>query len=136
MAQLCDAFVREFNPLLGRSILGLDAGAMALLERYDWPGNVRELRNTIERMMVLAKGDRLTAEDVPENIRENRAPAPAPEAAEAVDSPSIAAPAAPAEAELIRRALAECKGNRTAAAKALGIPLRTLYRRIKAYGLE
>ena len=136
LAQLCDAFVREFNPLLGRSILGVDAGAMALLERYAWPGNVRELRNTIERMMVLAKGDRLTAEDVPENIRENRAPAAAPEALPAAALPPSPAPAVPAEAELIRRALAEHKGNRTAAAKALGIPLRTLYRRLKAYGLE
>ncbi|MGN1324832.1 MAG: sigma 54-interacting transcriptional regulator, partial [Candidatus Spyradenecus sp.] len=135
LAQLCDAFVREFNPLLGRSILGVDAGAMALLERYAWPGNVRELRNTIERMMVLAKGDRLTAEDVPENIRENRAPAAAPESLSAAAPPPIPAPAVPAEAELIRRALAEHKGNRTAAAKALGIPLRTLYRRLKAYGL-
>lgn len=129
LAQLCDAFVREFNPLLGRSILGLDAEAMALLERYAWPGNVRELRNTIERMMVLAKGDRLTAEDVPQNIREGRplaaAEAPAPASGDS----------ASAEAEQIRQALAELGGNRSAVARRLGIPLRTLYRRIKQYGL-
>ena len=122
--------MREFNPLLGRSILGIDAGAMALLERYAWPGNVRELRNTIERMMVLAKGDRLTAEDVPEAICANRAPA-----AEASEPPAPL-PTGEAEAERIRRALAEHKGNRTATAAALGIPLRTLYRRMKTYHLE
>lgn len=127
---LCDAFVREFNPQLGRGILGVAPDAMAALAAYPWPGNVRELRNAIERMMVLAHSDHLTLEDVPRNIREGRAApaAPAPEAP--------AAPAEPEEATLIRRALFETHGNRTAAAKRLGIPLRTLYRRIKTYGLE
>ena len=127
---LCDAFVREFNPQLGRGILGVAPDAMAALAAYPWPGNVRELRNAIERMMVLAHSDHLTLEDVPRNIREGRAAtaAPAPEAAPA--------PAEPEEATLIRRALFETHGNRTAAAKRLGIPLRTLYRRIKTYGLE
>ena len=126
---LCDAFVREFNPQLGRGILGITPEAMAALAAYPWPGNVRELRNAIERMMVLAHGDHLTLEDVPKTIREGRV---APEQA-----PAGAQPAAePEEATLIRRALFETKGNRTAAAKRLGIPLRTLYRRIKTYGLE
>ncbi len=127
---LCDAFVREFNPQLGRGILGVAPDAMAALAAYPWPGNVRELRNAIERMMVLAHSDHLTLEDVPRNIREGRAAtaAPAPEAP--------AEPAEPEEATLIRRALFETHGNRTAAAKRLGIPLRTLYRRIKTYGLE
>ncbi len=126
---LCDAFVREFNPQLGRGILGITPEAMAALAAYPWPGNVRELRNAIERMMVLAHGDHLTLEDVPTTIREGRV---APEQA-----PAGAQPAAePEEATLIRRALFETKGNRTAAAKRLGIPLRTLYRRIKTYGLE
>ena len=125
---LCDAFVREFNPQLGRGILGVAPDAMAALAAYPWPGNVRELRNAIERMMVLAHSDHLTLEDVPRNIREGRAATAAPEAAPA--------PAEPEEATLIRRALFETHGNRTAAAKRLGIPLRTLYRRIKTYGLE
>ena len=125
---LCDAFVREFNPQLGRSILGIAPDAMAALAAYPWPGNVRELRNAIERMMVLAHSDHLTLEDVPGNIREGRAAPPAAE--------TQPIPAEPEEAALIRRALFETHGNRTAAAKRLGIPLRTLYRRIKAYGLE
>ena len=126
---LCDAFVREFNPQLGRGILGITPEAMAALAAYPWPGNVRELRNAIERMMVLAHGDHLTLEDVPKTIREGRvAPEQAPAGAQPADEPE--------EATLIRRALFETKGNRTAAAKRLGIPLRTLYRRIKTYGLE
>lgn len=127
---LCDAFVREYNPQLGRSILGIEPDAMAALAAYPWPGNVRELRNVIERMMVLAKGDRLTLADVPGEVRAGASPAPRPSAG----APAVAPE--PEEAALIRRALAETKGNRTAASKRLGIPLRTLYRRIKTYGLE
>lgn len=127
---LCDAFVREYNPQLGRSILGIEPDAMAALAAYPWPGNVRELRNVIERMMVLAKGDRLTLADVPGEVRAGASPAPRPSAGAPAAAPE------PEEAALIRRALAETKGNRTAASKRLGIPLRTLYRRIKTYGLE
>ena len=74
--------------------------------------------------MVLAAGDRLGPNDVPANIREGAArPTPPPGA-----EPG-------GEAERIRRALAECPSKK-AAAQRLGIPLRTLYRRIKTYGLE
>lgn len=125
LALLCDSFVREFNPLLGRSILGVEPDALDILARYPWPGNVRELRNTIERMMVLAKGHRLTVDDIPQNIKTPAsAPQPVPVAAE------------PAEAVSIREALEKAGGNKTLAAKNLGMPLRTLYRRLKTYGLE
>ncbi len=120
---LCDAFIREFNPQLGRNILGLDPGVLEAFSRYDWPGNIRELRNTIERMMVLARQDLLTIEDLPPAIRDAK---PTPRPSRIRDE----------EANQIREALVAHKGNRTAVAKALGIPLRTLYRRIKAYGLD
>jgi len=120
---LCDSFVREFNPQLGRKILGLTPEALDLLARYPWPGNVRELRNTVERMMVLARGDRLGADDVPANILAGA------ESAQAAAHAPLSS-----EAERIRQALAEAPSKRAAAAQ-LGIPLRTLYRRIKTYGL-
>lgn len=126
LALLCDSFVREFNPLLGRSILGVEPDALDILARYPWPGNVRELRNTVERMMVLAKGHRLTVADIPQNILN-----PAPAA-----SPAPAAETGSAEAVAIRDALEKAGGNKTQAAKILGMPLRTLYRRLKTYGLE
>ena len=123
---LCDAFVREFNPLLGRSILGFEPEVLEVFARYAWPGNVRELRNTVERMMVLAKSDRLTLADVPANILK------ADETGEA----SVPTPVAQSdEATRIRAALQSCK-NKTEAAKRLGIPLRTLYRRLKEYGIQ
>lgn len=122
---LCDAFVREFNPLLGRSILGFDAEVMRVFRAYSWPGNVRELRNTVERMMVLSKEDRLTLADVPENILNEH-----PQA-------GVLSPLATGndEAALIRVALRETK-SKAEAARRLGIPLRTLYRRLKTYGIQ
>lgn len=122
---LCDAFVREFNPLLGRTILGFEPDVLEAFARYDWPGNVRELRNTVERMMVLAKGDRLTLADVPENILQGQGQG----------TPVLATAAANDEAMQIRIALQSCK-NKTEVARKLGIPLRTLYRRLKTYGID
>ena len=122
---LCDAFVREFNPLLGRTILGFEPDVLEAFARYDWPGNVRELRNTVERMMVLAKGDRLTLADVPENILQGQGQG----------TPVLATAAANDEATQIRIALQSCK-NKTEVARKLGIPLRTLYRRLKTYGID
>ncbi len=126
---LCDAFIRDFNPQLGRSILGLDPEVLEVFNRYAWPGNIRELRNTIERMMVLSREDRLSLADVPQNIREGVATPQVTAAQPTHEAPNE-------EAERIRKALLEHRGNRTATAKALGIPLRTLYRRLKSYGLE
>ena len=134
LALLCDSFVRMFNPTLGRRILGFTPEALAILERYPWPGNVRELRNTVERMMVLAPGDRLTADDVPDNIRD-AACAPAVDPDEEMPTPELSE-SEEDEARRIRNALAETGNNKTAAAKQLGIPLRTLYRRIKSYKLD
>ncbi|MBQ9694006.1 MAG: sigma-54-dependent Fis family transcriptional regulator [Kiritimatiellae bacterium] len=122
---LCDAFVREFNPLLGRSILGFESDVLEAFKHYTWPGNVRELRNTVERMMVLAKGDRLTLADIPENILNEHV--------------TIGTPINPIsekdEATRIRVVLNTSK-NKTEAARKLGIPLRTLYRRLKTYGIQ
>lgn len=125
---LCDAFIREFNPQLGRAILGLEPEVLECFERYPWPGNVRELRNTIERMMVLARGDKLSLADVPANIR---TPQPATQASVQEGDQSE-----PEEATRIRHALQATHHNKTLAAERLGIPLRTLYRRLKTYGIQ
>ncbi len=66
---LCDHFIREFAERNQRKVTGISQGAVAALQAYDWPGNVRELRNTIEKMVVLARGEILEPEDVPENIK-------------------------------------------------------------------
>lgn len=140
---LCNAFIQEFNPQLGKQILGMTPELAEALGAYAWPGNVRELRNTVEKMMVLTHSDRLTLDDLPPAIRQASLPAapetasPRPSAPGPADPPKTAHAVAPdLDAESLRRVLAECRHNRTAAAKALGISVRTLYRRLKEFGLE
>jgi DNA-binding NtrC family response regulator len=100
--------------------------AQRLLMRYDWPGNVRELANVIERAQILAEGDAITPDDLPDAVT-----AVALDTSD--DNPfSLAA----AERRLMREALQHTHGNKLAAAKVLGVSPRTLYRMIDRYGLE
>ncbi len=130
---LCGRFVEEFATRNNKEVRGITPDAVNLLSSYAWPGNVRELRNTIEKMVVLVHGDRLTARDVPPNIKEAARGAggdrgvPAPALAAATDS------LADAERLLIREALRKHGGNRTLAAQALGISRRTLHRKLRQY---
>jgi two-component system response regulator HydG len=108
--------------------------ALKLFYQYPWPGNVRELRNAIESMIVLTKDDVLDVDDVPDYITARRGAA-APEG-ESGDGASSGVHLESAEKELIRQALAISQGNREKAAEMLGIGERTLYRKIKRFGLE
>ncbi len=127
---LVQAFLRQYGMQNSRKIGAIDKEAMAALIRYDWPGNVRELKNIIERMIVLNTGDRLTLEQVPEDVRGSR------------NSPTNLITASgittltDAEKEMIRESLKETRGNKSKAAEKLGISRRTLYRKIEEYQLE
>lgn len=126
---LVDHFIGELSVEHNRAISGIDAEARTALMRYSWPGNVRELRNTIENMVLLARGSILTAEDVPEAIRGSSGPG-------VRGSFELAGRSLEeVERELIHTNLDLVGGNRQKAAKMLGIGERTLYRKIKEYGL-
>ena len=127
---LCDHFLREFSARNDKPVIGITAEAVNLLSAYAWPGNVRELRNTIEKMVVLAHGDRLTARDVPANIREAvRGTQPVPRVNGLLAEGSLAE----AERQKIMAVLSKQGGNRTRAALELGISRRTLHRKLQAY---
>ena len=126
---LVDHFMGELAAQHGRSVKGITPEARALLARYGWPGNVRELRNAIENMVLLARGELLTVDDVPETVRGGGGPA-------ATGSFDLAGRSlAEVERELIRRNLELMEGNRAKTAQVLGVGERTLYRKIKEYGL-
>jgi DNA-binding NtrC family response regulator len=93
-------------------------------QTYDWPGNVRQLRNTIENMVVMSRADDLSLADLPAYLSGNPAAAPLP-----------AASLADLERAAILSALERSHGNRTRAADALGISVRTLQRKLKAWGM-
>ncbi|HVS19706.1 MAG TPA: helix-turn-helix domain-containing protein, partial [Planctomycetota bacterium] len=123
-------FMVELAAQHGRKVRGITPEARTALVRYAWPGNVRELRNVIENMVLLAAGDVLGLDDVPESVREG--------AAEARGGGYTLAGRSLAELErdLIAANLELAGGNREKAAAILGIGERTLYRKIKEYGLN
>ena len=127
---LCDHFLRECAQRNNRPVPGITPDALNLLTAYPWPGNVRELRNTIEKMVVLGRGEKLTARDVPAGIREiGRDHLPAPRAAALPAGGSLA----DTEREKILAVLRKNGSNRTHAAGELGISRRTLHRKLNEY---
>ncbi|MDF1799027.1 MAG: sigma-54 dependent transcriptional regulator [Planctomycetota bacterium] len=126
---LVDHFIGQLSEEHGRRVQGIDAEARTALMRYAWPGNVRELRNTIENMVLLARGNVLVLEDVPEAIRGSTGGGGVAGGYE-LSGRSLAE----VERELIRINLELVEGNRQKAAKILGMGERTLYRKIKEYG--
>ena len=123
---LVQHFLAKHARTSGRSPNRLDSAAMEALRRHDWPGNVRELENAIERALVLGRGEVLGVGDLPASARGRGAPAaPATSAASLAD----------VEREHIVRALGGVGGNRAAAARVLGVDRKTLYRKLRQYGL-
>ena len=135
---LAQTFLLEFAKENGKPVSQFTADALDLVLRCPWPGNVRELRTAIEHAVVLCRGDKITARDLPPSVRQATA---GPSAAEP-QSRTLAGLARKdltvkeAEKELIIRALKETNGNRTLAAKKLGISRRNLYRKLSLYHLE
>jgi two-component system response regulator AtoC len=132
---LAQTFLREFAAENGKTLAGFTPDALNLLQRYVWPGNVRELRAAIEQAVVLSRGDKITPRDLPAWVREP-APAADGEAERPRPAPGNDLDLADVEKELVIRALKETGGNRTLAAKKLGLSRRTLHRRLHQYHLE
>ena len=125
--RLAQSFAAEFSSENGKNVTLSDA-ALTKLKQKNWPGNIRELRNCIECLAVLSPdGTVLDASDIPDDEE------PISEAqTENINPLNLDN----SEKELILRALEECGNNRTAAAKALGISRRTLYRKLEEFGIE
>jgi DNA-binding NtrC family response regulator len=156
IAPLAEAFLRDACRENGRDVRAFDEDAFAALLRWRWPGNVRELKNVVERGVVVARGDRITLEDLPEAIRAMSVsargsvmpgamlaamPAPAPmapvEANADVDyKDRLKNEMQRYERELIVGALAAAGGNVTSAAQALRIPVRTLTHKMQSLGIK
>jgi len=127
---LVQHFVQEFNTKHHLQIEGASDEAIAMLKAYSWPGNVRELRNIIERSVVLAKGDWVEEKDLPPYVRD---PALRPEKLVfSVGETTVA----DAERELILKTLTRARNNKAEAARQLGVDVKTIYNKLKSYGIE
>ncbi|MFW6367114.1 MAG: sigma-54-dependent transcriptional regulator [bacterium] len=144
---LLNHFRKQLAADNGRDVDGFTPEAIKVLAAYEWPGNVRELRNCVERMVVMSRGRTLSVGDIPKEIRAavadsvTQAPASSSNADGGTDANATANHKDSFnintnERDLIARALKECDGNRTQAAKKLGISRRTLHRKLHSYGLE
>jgi len=143
---LVTCFIRQANASNDCAVKACTEEALRLLCRYSWPGNVRELKNTIERAVVLACEDRISTEGLPEKVRlfdpfggprgEEEDKGKRPTAENTPMPKDFSHCVAEFEASLIREALEKTGGNQTKASKLLGLPLRTLLRKIDRYQLK
>lgn len=122
-------FIERFNRIHNKQIAGLSNGANSLLLAHGWPGNVRELENVIERAFVLCSGTQIEIRHLPQELRGSPSTAPEP-------VPDIGTARRSAEAQSILKALENNNFNRLATARELGIHKTTLFRKIKALGLQ
>ena len=128
---LAKTFLKEFARENDKNVNDFTAESLEALMNYAWPGNVRELRTAVEHAVVLTRGEKAGLRDLP----------PAMRAAGSEGSPArlLAQPdltMADAEKQLIARALKDGAGNRTEAARKLGMSRRTLHRKLHLYHLE
>jgi len=128
---LAKAFLKEFAAENDKNVNDFTPEALEALMNYAWPGNVRELRTAIEHAVVLTRGEKIGLRDLPPALR---ATAPGGGPARLLAQPDLTV--AQAEKQLMMRALKECAGNRTEAAKKLGMSRRTLHRKLHLYSLE
>lgn len=138
-------FLKEFCEKRGKPAPEVDEKAMNLLLSYSWPGNVRELRNAMEQISLLCDKGIILRKDLPllfgQEMSEDD-PGQSDSASQGSFQPADTLRErkshliSEAESEAIRRALEACGGNRTRAAKRLGISRRTLQLKIKRYGLQ
>src|SRR6058998_2763783 len=122
---LAQHYLRVYAAKNGRKLEGLSNEALERLESYAWPGNVRELENLIERTVLLARKDRIDAEDLPEEVAGVKRP-PRDAILELVGTPL-----ADIEQRLLDETLRITGGNKTQAAKLLGIDVRTVARKLE-----
>ncbi|NLF40473.1 sigma-54-dependent Fis family transcriptional regulator [bacterium] len=138
---LAEHFLRRFAVKNKKPMRRISAEALRIMVNYNWPGNVRELENAVERAVILGLGDSITPDVLPAHIRgdASRSPfsttpdQPTPVAADTGEPLTLLEQA---ERDLIIQAMIACGGNRTKAAEQLGMSRRSLYTKLKRYGLE
>ncbi|OKO91147.1 Transcriptional regulator BkdR of isoleucine and valine catabolism operon [Geobacillus proteiniphilus] len=133
---LCRRLIQKLNQDYGRNVEGVTDEAMAKLLAYDWPGNVRELENVLGRAMIFMKFHEvmIDATHLPPLASPSSVPAHRVETEEEIRP--LEEMVSRYEASLIEQALRRHRGNKTAAARALGISVRNLYYKLEKYGLD
>ena len=127
--RLVDAFINRIRLRSGKNITGMDETALQILVNYNWPGNIRELINAIEYAFVICPGDEIQENHLSPNITGKGGPPPA-------KPPKRTQRARANQKEILLGALKKTGGNKTEAAKILGISRVTLWKRLKEYDIQ
>ncbi|MCK5852485.1 sigma-54-dependent Fis family transcriptional regulator [bacterium] len=127
ISAFAEHFLASFAAKNKREINSISPDAMQLLYRYDWPGNVRELENVMERAVIMSLGDTILPDVLPDYFKiDNHYRKDTNEPLTLIEA---------SERDLINDMLGACKGNRTQAAVQLGMSRRSLYNKLKRYGI-
>jgi len=129
---LAEYFLKEAVEETGSTVNGITDAAMRVISNFHWPGNIRQLRNCIRMMVVMCEGDKLDVGDIPTEIHQVRQ---LPPGGGKPTGNLAGVPLNKLEKQAIIDTLAKTNNNREKAAKILGIGERTLYRKIKEYGI-
>jgi DNA-binding NtrC family response regulator len=124
IGELARQLLQAYSAKHGRAVNEISGEASALLEEYEFPGNVRELANVLERAVIVSGGERVEATDLPEPLRAS---------VTRQRSGGRRATLAELEAEYIKETLAACQGNKSEAARLLGISRKNLYEKLARY---
>ncbi len=129
---LAQHFVSQFSRQMNKPVQGISPQAAKKMLAYRWPGNVRELKNCVERAVALTRYDQLAVDDLPEKVKAT----PTRHVLVAEGNLDELVPLEEVERRYILRVLELAGGNKSLAAKTLGLNRKTLYRRLAEYGIE
>lgn len=128
---LSQHYVEQFATRAGKEVVGISESAAEKLMAYSWPGNIRELRNVMERGVALTRFDRLAVDDLPEKIRQYKSS----HVYIGGSDPTEMVPMEEIERRYVLHVLETVGGNKTLAARVLGMDRKTLYRKLKQFGV-
>ena len=129
-------FMDQISHEMGVAPKPFSANAIDILNLHNWPGNIREMKNVVQRAIVLSDGPEIAAEHLSIFEREWNAGGQDDDPGQSIRIPDTGMTLAEIEAEALRITLKLTGGNRSAAARILGISRPTIHRKIREYGLE